>query len=146
LARDIINYGGLWANSIQEAIYFVGLTDSSRQLLNGSNQYEIRFAANALPDSAINAFWSVSLYSVPDYRVVDNPLKRYNLNNVSGLKKNEDGSMSIWLSSTPPVGKPKQNWLPTPLGKGFALTMRMYAPKSEVIDGKWFPPAIIKIK
>lgn len=144
LARDIINYGGLWANSPQEAIYFIGLTDSTKQELNGTNKYEIRFPGDALPGAEVNAFWSVSLYSVPDYRVVDNPLKRYNLNNVSGLKKNADGSMSIWLSSSMPTGIPKTNWLPTPVGKGFALTLRMYSPKQDVISGKWFPPAIRK--
>jgi hypothetical protein len=115
-------------------------------LLNGSNRYEIRFPANALPDSEVLAFWSVSLYSVPDYRVVDNPLKRYNLNNISGLKKNTDGSMSIWLASTLPAGIPKTNWLPTPVGKGFALTMRMYVSKEDVLNGKWFPAAIIEHK
>ena len=37
LARDIINYGGLWANSIAEAIYFVGLTDAAGTLLTGNS-------------------------------------------------------------------------------------------------------------
>ncbi len=92
----------------------------------------------------VNAFWSVSLYSVPDYRVVSNPLKRYNVNNVGGLKKNDDGSMSIWLSPTQPKDVPQANWLPTPAGKGFALTFRMYVPKKEVQDGIWFPAAIEK--
>jgi hypothetical protein len=87
MARDIVDYGGLWANEITEAIYFVGLTDSSGQLLSGDSKYEIRFAADALPDSEVDAFWSVTLYSVPDYRVVENSLKRYGLNNVSPLKK-----------------------------------------------------------
>jgi len=97
-----------------------------------------------LPDAMVDAFWSVSLYSVPDYRVVVNPLKRYNLNNVSNLKKNSDGSMTIWLSPAMPKGIPQANWLPTPTGKGFALTFRMYAPKKNVQDGTWFPAAIEK--
>jgi len=145
LARDIINYGGLWANSVQEAIYFVGLTDSSKQLLNGSNTYEINFPPDALPDSQVNAFWSVTLYSVPDYRVVENPLKRYNLNNMSALKKNSDGSVAIWLAPRLPSGVPKSNWLPTPEGKGFSLTMRMYVAKQHVLNGQWFPAPIKRL-
>ncbi len=43
LARDIVNYGGLWANTPEEAIYFVGLTDATGALLDGSRDYEIRF-------------------------------------------------------------------------------------------------------
>lgn len=142
MARDIINYGGLWANTIQEAIYFVGLTDSDKQLLNGDHVYEIKFTKDQIPDDFVNAFWSITLYSVPDYRVVDNKLKRYNLNNISGLKKNPDGSLSIWLASSLPKDVIQSNWLPTPKGKGFALTMRMYVSKKEVLDGKWFPAAI----
>lgn len=146
MARDIIDYGGLWANTIQEAIYFVGLTDSNKEVLSGDKVYEIKFPKDQLPDSVVNAFWSVTLYSVPDYRVVENKLKRYNLNNVSGLKKNSDGSLSIWLASSLPKNAIQSNWLPTPAGKGFALTMRMYVSKKEVLDGKWFPAPIEQIK
>ena len=142
MARDVINYGGLWANEITEAIYFVGLTDNDKQLLNGDSKYEIRFPADALPGSEVDAFWSVTLYSVPDYRVVDNPMKRYGLNNVSPLKKNVDGSLSIWLASSMPKGIPAANWLPTPAGKNFSLTLRMYVPKQDVRDDDWFPPPI----
>lgn len=142
LARDIINYGGLWANRIEEAIYFVGLTDGNKQLLSGDKVYEIKFSKQALPDLMVNAFWSVTLYSVPDYRVVDNKLKRYNLNNVSGLKKNPDGTLSIWFASSLPKNAIESNWLPTPAGKGFALTFRMYVSKKPVLDGEWFPAPI----
>ncbi|TDP04047.1 DUF1214 domain-containing protein [Flavobacterium sp. 245] len=142
MARDIINYGGLWANRIEEAIYFVGLTDSKKELLSGDKIYEIKFPKEDIPDLMVNAFWSVTLYSVPDYRVVDNKLKRYNLNNVSGLKKNPDGSLSIWLASSLPKGAIESNWLPTPAGKGFSLNFRTYVPKKIVQDGQWFPAPI----
>jgi len=142
MARDIINYGGLWANQIQEAIYFVGLTDSNKQLLNGDKVYEIKFPKDQIPDAFVDAFWSITLYSVPDYRVVDNKLKRYNLNNVSRLKKNPDGSLTVWLASSLPKNAIQSNWLPTPAGKGFALTMRMYVAEKSVLDGEWFPAPI----
>ncbi len=142
LARDIINYGGLWANRKEEAVYFIGLIDSKNQPLSGDKIYEIRFPKEALPDTAVDAFWSTTLYSVPDYRVVDNKLKRYNLNNVSGLKKNPDGSLSIWLASSLPKGAIESNWLPTPAGKGFSLNFRTYVPKKIVQDGQWFPAPI----
>ena len=146
MARDIINYGGLWANRVEEAIYFVGLTDSSKQLLNGNETYEVRFPKDQLPDAMANAFWSITLYSVPDYRVVPNPMKRYNVNNVSGLKSNADGSLSVWLASSLPKGIPATNWLPTPAGKGFSLTMRMYVSKEDVLKGKWFPAPIQRVR
>jgi hypothetical protein len=146
MARDIVNYGGLWANEISEAIYFVGLTDSDKNLLSGDSQYEIRYPADALPSPMVDGFWSITLYSVPDYRVVGNPLKRYGLNNVSPLEKNANGSLSIWLASSMPKGIPASNWLPTPAGKGFSLNHRMYVAKKNVLDGNWFPPPIAKAK
>ena len=145
-ARDVINYGGIWANKISEAIYFVGLTDSNKQLLNGSNTYEIKFPKDALPDSLVNSFWSVTLYSVPDYRVVSNPINKYGINNVTGAKLNKDGTLSLWLAPTQPKGVSQENWLPTPAGKPFALTFRLYVSKQEVLNGTWFAPAIQKIK
>ena len=138
----MIDYGGLWADEITEAIYFIGQTkDNEKQPLNGDNKYETRFPADALPNTMVNAFWSLTLYSVPDYRVVDNPMKRYNLSSVSLLNKNADGSLSIWLASAP-KGVPTSNWLPAPTGKGLSLDLRTYVPKQAVRDGKWFPGAI----
>jgi hypothetical protein len=114
-------------------------------VLNGDNTYEIRYAGDSLPGARVDAFWSITLYSVPDYRVVDNPLKRYGINNISPLEANPDGSLSIWLAPIAPTGKPAANWLPTPNGRGFSLNHRMYVAKKEVLDGAWFPPAIVKV-
>jgi hypothetical protein len=50
--------------------------------------------------------------------------------------------MSIWLGSSLPKNTPQSNWPPTPAGKGFALTMRMYVSKKPVLDGEWFPNPI----
>ncbi|CAE6882833.1 hypothetical protein R69608_01870 [Paraburkholderia nemoris] len=146
MARNMINYGGLWANAISEAIYFIGQTDSDKQPLDGSKTYEIRFAKGEKPDTHVNGFWSVSLYSVPDYRVVPNALHRYNLNNVSHLKSNADGSTSIWLAPVRPKNVPQSNWLPTPEGKGFSLNFRAYVPKQEVQQGEWFPAPIVAVQ
>jgi hypothetical protein len=124
---------------------FVNPNLNDKRLLSGVRSYEIRFPADALPSSHVDGFWSVTLYSVPDYRVVENPMKRYGLNNVSPLEKNPDGSLSLWLASSIPEGIPASNWLPTPAGKGFSMNLRMYVPKQDVRDGKWFPPAIEKV-
>ncbi len=144
MARAIVNYGGLWANVSKESTYFIGLTDSNKELLNGDNAYEIRFLKDALPQNFANAFWSLTLYSVPDYHLVQNDMKRYNLNNQSKVKLNKDGSMSLWIASEKPKDAAQENWLPSAKGKGFSLNFRMYAPKKEVLDGTWFAAPIEK--
>ncbi|MDR2954560.1 MAG: DUF1214 domain-containing protein [Prevotella sp.] len=144
MARAIVNFGGLWANVGKESTYFIGLTDSGKELLSGDGIYEIRFTKDALPQNFANAFWSVTIYSVPDYHLIQNDMKRYNLNNQSKLKMNKDGSMSIWIAAEKPKNVPQENWLPSAKGKGFSLNFRMYAPKKEVLDGSWFVPSIEK--
>lgn len=50
---------------------------------------------------------------------------------------------SISTSRTSPGADKDANWLPAPKGP-FTLAMRIYAPKSDVLTGKWNPPPIVK--
>ena len=142
--RTTVNYAGIWANETDEVIYFVATKDADEQVLNGSNSYVIHFSADKLPNSAVNAYWSVILVGVPDYRVVPNALSRFNFNNHSPLQKETDGSLKIAIGPKPPAGVPEPNWLPSPEGKPFSLTFRTYVPKPEVIKGEWTPPPVEK--
>jgi hypothetical protein len=82
-ARTMVNLIGIWGNNTQEVIYLGATQDRDCQPLDGGKSYVIHFPADGLPDSVVDACWSVILVSIPDYRVVANPLKRYNLNNHS---------------------------------------------------------------
>jgi hypothetical protein len=140
--RTAANYAGIWANTPREVIYAVATRDANEQPLNGSNYYVIHFPADKLPQSAVDAYWSVILVSVPDYRVVSNPLNRFNLNNYSPLKNEADGSLKIAIGPKPIPAIPESNWLPSAAGKPFSLTFRTYVPKDSVRTGAWTPPAV----
>jgi hypothetical protein len=127
-------------------IYFVGTQDADGQPLNGSNDYVLDFPAANRPDAVVNAYWSVILVDLPDYRVVSNPLNRFNFNSDSGLKNEADGSLKILFAKNPNAAAPESNWLPAPDGKGFSLTIRAYVPKDLVKRGEWFPPALARLK
>ena len=144
--RTVVDYAGIWGNTIDEVIYFVATRDSDEKLLNGSNSYVMHFPADKLPDSAVNAYWSVILVGVPDYRVIPNPLKRYNFNNHSPLQKEADGSLKIAIGPKPVAGIPETNWLPSPEGKPFSLTFRTYVSKDIVKRGEWQPAAVTAVK
>ena len=144
--RSSVNYAGIWANAADEVIYFVATSDSGGKPLDGSSQYVIHFPADKLPDTAVNAYWSVILVGVPDYRVVPNSLKRYNFNNHSPLQKEADGSLKIGIGPKAPAGVPESNWLPSPEGKPYSLTFRTYVPKPQVLAGEWHPPAVTPVK
>jgi hypothetical protein len=102
----------------------------------GGKSYVIHFPADWLPSSVVNAYWSVILVGVPDYRVVPNSLNRFNFNSYSPLKKASDGSLDITIGSRPVSGIPESNWLPSSPGKLFSLTFRTYVPKDVVKRGE----------
>jgi len=145
LLRTVVNYAGIWANTVDEVIYFVATRDADEAVLNGSNSYVIHFPADRLPQAAVDAYWSVILVSVPDYRVVPNDLKRYNFNNHSGLAPEADGSLKIAIGPQAVSGVPASNWLPAPPGKAFSLTFRTYVPKDSVKNGTWTPPPVTRL-
>jgi hypothetical protein len=143
--RTVVNYAGIWANTAEEVIYFVATRDAGEERLNGSNSYVIHFPADQLPDFAVDAYWSVILVGIPDYRVVPNPLNRFNFNNHSPLVKEADGSLKIAIGPKPVADVAESNWLPAPEGKPFSLTFRTYVPKDAVKRGEWTPPPVTHV-
>ena len=90
------------------------------------------------------AFWSVTMYDLTT-NLVDNPLDRYSIGDrTPDLKRNEDGSLTIYIQSDYPGESRESNWLPAPDGP-FRMAMRIYLPEEEVLDGRWNPPAL-KVK
>jgi hypothetical protein len=142
--RSLVNLAGIWANNNKEAVYFTMRHDERGAPLSGSAIYTMTFPKDKLPQTLTRYFWSVIVVDSEQFRVTANTLKRYNLNNHSGLKNNADGSLTIVFGNKLPVGFPQSNWLPTPAGKDFNLTMRYYGPVPEVESGRYFPPALIK--
>ena len=115
-------------------------------MLNGDHTYTIHYQPEDLPIKHVHAYWSLTMLSLPDFRVVPNELERYNLNNISDLTYAEDGSLTLYLGSTLPPDVPASNWLPTPKGRPFDINHRFYAPKEEVLSGEWYVPPIEKEK
>ncbi|MFR8312943.1 MAG: DUF1214 domain-containing protein [Ruminococcus sp.] len=74
------------------------------------------------PQVLEGGFWSVTAYGDDDF-LIDNPIDRYCINDRSGLKANDDGSVDVILSKDAP--EDTTNWLPVGDG-GFHLYMRIY--------------------
>jgi hypothetical protein len=144
--RTSANLVGLWANTNDEVVYFVATQDAQDQPLNGAHDYVLEFPAQNRPDAVVNSYWSVILVDVPDYRLVPNPLNRFNFNSSSGLQTDPDGSLRILFAAKPNASVPESNWLPSANGKAFSLTLRTYVPKDVVKRGEWFPPGIRRLQ
>ena len=100
-------------------------------------KYRLVFPPGQLPP--VDGFWSLEMISVPVVRYSDNPVNRYVIDSrMTGLKKNADGSLEIAIQRDTPGPELESNWLPTP-DTGFSLTLRLFAPKAEAVDGRWKP-------
>lgn len=141
LARATGSQVGIGGNSREEALYPVLENDSAGQPLDGRNKYTLRFAPRSLPP--VNAFWSMTLYRLPEQLLAPNPLKRYLINSsmLPSLKRDRDGGITIYIQSESPGKGKDANWLPAPAGP-FMVTMRYYWPKPALLDGKWVSPQI----
>jgi hypothetical protein len=142
LKRAIIAQVGLGANVPEDAIYPLNIGDKEGKPLDGANNYTVHFDKSDIPPA--EAFWSITLYDPQGFPVA-NPLDRFALSSWMPLKYNDDGSLDLCFQNESPGKDKEANWLPAPKGP-FNLTMRLYAPKSEALTGKWNPPAVTKVK
>jgi Protein of unknown function (DUF1214) len=90
------------------------------------------------------AFWSVTLYDKDGFPTA-NALNRNAIGDRDQLKYNANGSLDLYFQNGSPGTNKEANWLPAPTGD-FNLLMRLYAPKAEVLDGQWAPPAVNKVE
>jgi len=140
LKRAIITQLGLGANLPEDAIYPINLADDTGKALEGANKYTIHFDKGATPP--VNAFWSITLYDSDGFQVA-NSLNRFAVSSWMPFRVNADGSLDLYFQNESPGADKEANWLPAPKGP-FNLTMRLYAPKSEALTGKWNPPPVMK--
>jgi hypothetical protein len=129
----------------EEAIYHGWYTDSAGQKLDGSKgSYQIHFASGQLPP--VNAFWSLTMYNLPERLLIANPLNRYLINSpmLPDLERDSDGGLTIHVQHESPGKEKESNWLPAPDGP-FVLVLRMYWPKPEALSGQWKDPKMEKV-
>ncbi|MFD4422998.1 DUF1254 domain-containing protein [Agromyces sp. NPDC058484] len=133
---------GLWGNHGYEAYYAEVFVDADGTQLNGANAYELHVAE--LPPA--DAFWSITMYSMPDYLLMPNVIDRYSIGDrTPGIVTGEDGSLVIRMQHERPDDETAAaNWLPTPAGD-FRPLLRIYQPRIEVLDGTYVMPAITKL-
>ncbi len=152
LKRAAAAKGGIYGNNAEEAMYPACRHDGAGETLDtAKHNYTITFPAGQLPP--VNAFWSVTMYDGKTQLLIENPIGRYLINSpmLPAMKKNPDGSLTLYIQKASP-GKTRQaNWLPAPNGTAY-LVMRLYWPKDtppSILppgEGSWKPPGIVEAK
>jgi hypothetical protein len=141
VTRAVAARAGLWGNHGYEACYAGIFTDADGETLDGSRSYQVTFS----PAPPVEAFWSLTMYDVPKYYLVDNPIGRYSLGDRSpGLVTAEDGSVTLYLQATSPGPEREGNWLPTPASGPFRPMLRAYQPGPSLVDGTYPMPPVVR--
>jgi hypothetical protein len=141
LKRAIVTRVGLGANAPDDALYPVLLADADGAPLTGERDYVCHFEPGQLPPA--DAFWSLTMYDEHGFQAA-NPMGRFAIGDRDGLRRSADGSLDVYLQHSSPGPDRESNWLPAPRGP-LGVTMRLYAPRPEALDGRWSPPPVHRV-
>jgi hypothetical protein len=142
LKRAMVTMLGLGANQPADAIYPMNVADADGKPMNGDQNYVLHFSKEELPP--VEAFWSVTMYDAEGYQAA-NAINRFAVSSWMPFQYNTDGSLDIYIQNENPGAGKEANWLPAPKGP-FGVTMRLYAPKANALDGRWNPPAVKRVE
>ena len=127
LVGGIAGWAGLPARG---AIYLVDAVDRN----DGQTPYAV-----TAKDVPVDAFWSITVYNKDGY-MEPNELGRNNYNNVTA-EANDDGSITIHLGG---CDDGRVNCIP--ITPGWSYAVRLYQPRTEILDGSWTFPAFEPFK
>ena len=151
LLRAAAAKAGIYGNDAAEAMYPMAKTLADGSELDGSkHRYTLTFAKDQYPP--VKAFWSVTMYDGKTQLLIKNPIERYLINSpmLPSMKKNRDGSLTLYIQKDSPGKDKEANWLPAPDGPIY-LVMRLYWPRTEPPsilppgEGTWSPPALVRV-
>ena len=78
-------------------------------------------------------------------RGLDELAGRAQIGTYDALKKDKDGSVTLYIQNASPGKDKESNWLPAPKG-AFNLAMRLYNPKTEARTLDWVTPGVKKVQ
>src|SRR5262249_45816207 len=82
-------------------------------------------------------FWSFVVYDNQTRSLLETDQKLAGLDShAPGLKKNADGSVTVWFGPKAPAGQ-DANWVQTMPGKGWNVLLRLYGPLEPWFDKSW---------
>ena len=143
LKRATVTLIGLGALPPEDAIYPLCNADKDGNKIMGEHNYVLHFNKDEIPP--VNAFWSLTMYDEEGFQV-PNKLNRFAIGDRDDLKFNKDGSLDLYIQHKSPGKAKESNWLPAPAKGPLGITLRLYSPKAEALDGRWVPPYVVRVK
>ena len=106
----------------------------ARSLDGSKHKYTLTFPAGQFPP--VDAFWSVTMYDGKTQLLIENPINRYLINSpmLPGMKKNADGSLTLYIQNNSPGADKESNWLPAPNGDDLSRDAALLAEDRSAVD------------
>ena len=132
--RAIANFGGIWWNSATEVIYYPLQSDQTGNPPTGDHTYAIRFPPGHSPGEHVDGYWSITLYSHPEVRLVPNAAGRYSISYRTTSAPTRRG-FTITSHLNNPTGSRTATGRRAPAGQTMDPRHRLYLPRDDLLDG-----------
>jgi hypothetical protein len=142
LHRAAIARDGLSPIPVDDGIALTADADADGRALSSENRYVLHFDPARLPP--VRGFWSLTMYD-DRHNLATNAMERYAIGDRDAPWLNTDGSLDLFIQQNPPGELPASNWLPAPRRGPFSMTLRLYWPARDAIEGRWDPPAVHRV-
>jgi hypothetical protein len=143
LTRLAVAKSNIFTNHIRETTYIYQYHDEDGHRLDGKNAYTLTFPPGQTPP--VSGFWSLTMYDQQHFFVPNEITRNSTGTKNPSLELGPDGSLTIYVQHARPAEDKVANWLPAPRGE-FAMTIRAYGPREELIKGEWSPPPVKMVR
>lgn len=129
--RAFVAATALGAGSTQDVMNYTISNDNLGQKMNGQYRYQINFDKGQLPP--VKASWTLTSSGT-----------QLMLGSHSHLRRNADGTVTLYIQRQPVTKARRANWLKAPKDD-FQLSLQLYWPKQSAVDMKWEPPMVERV-
>ncbi|MFO1458830.1 MAG: DUF1254 domain-containing protein [Verrucomicrobiota bacterium] len=113
--------------------------DGAGNYLDGGHTYSVTLPG---PIPA-NNFWAFTVYDNQTRSLLPTDQKSAGVDSLNPeLKKNADGSATVWFGPKPPPGQ-ESNWVQTMPGRGYFVLLRLYGPLEPWFNKSWQPGDLV---
>lgn len=110
--------------------YLGAYKDKNDHWFDGSKTYRLHVP----PNPPAKNFWSLTIYDTYNRVQIDSPTQVADISSRKpGLRKNDDGSVDLYVGPKPPAGW-ENNWIGTLPGKAWFAYFRFYGPTEGYFD------------